>query len=471
MKILETEELKQLSIKDRQKYKRDYKNFLLYSNDILLMNSLEYIEYIENLLGERALYKNKHTQKYLETYMLANKLNSFKEAVYWIKNEITDIPKCDMCHKNTRFKKEENKYLSTCSSACSNKLNSEAKVESRNANFITKKLSSTLSAAKVELTSEFSGIKSKNSFRCLECNNTWSQPSMVNGIICRECIPKIAGYSLQEKEVLNYIKTLYKGEILENDRSLGIELDIFIPELNVAIEYNGLWWHSARIKAKKYHLNKTEICEKNNIQLIHIFANEWLFKEDIVKSILKAKLGFSDKRVYARKCKIKEVPSKVSNKFLNDNHIQGKDNAPFRYGLYFNEEIIQIFTLKRSHRSKEKYLELKRSASKLGYSVVGGFSKLLKHAKKIHNEDIITFADRRYSNKNNVYSKVGEFIGIVPINHYWVNGLELKSREVYQKHKLKDILKVFDETKTAIENCHDNDIWEIYDCGNFKYKL
>jgi hypothetical protein len=277
--------------------------------------------------------------------------------------------------------------------------------------------------------------------------------------------------SKAEKEVYDFIKTFYNGEILENDRSFGVEFDMYIPELKIAIEYNGLYWHSARFKDKRFHLNKTEIAEKNNIQLIHIFENEWINKKEIVKSILKAKLGFSGKRIFARKCLIKEVPSKISNKFLEDNHIQGKDNSPFRYGLYYNDELVQIFTLKRSHRSKDKYLELKRSASKIGHNIIGGFGKLLKHAKRIHNEDIVTFADRRFSSKDNVYKKFGKFVQKTNFNHFWINGLELKSREAYQKHKLKDILEHFDDSKTAIENCHDNDIWEIYDCGNFKYIL
>ena len=471
MKKLSENEIKSLPIKDRQKYKREYKKFLLYSNDILQLKPLEYINYIEQELGERALYKNKEVQKFLERYILINNLDSYKEAVYWIKNGISKKPLCESCGKETRFKKEDLKYLSTCSSGCSNKINSENKVKSRNENFINKKLKNTLAALKIELTTEFNGIKNENSFRCLKCNNEWSQATIVNGIICRECIPKISGFSIQEKEVLEYIRSIYKGEILENDRSSGVEFNIFIPELSIAIEYNGLYWHSAKFKDKKYHLNKTEMAEKNNIQLIHIFENEWINKQSIVKSIIKAKLGFSNKKIYARKCIIREVPSKESNKFLEDNHIQGKDNAPFRYGLYHNDELVQIFTLKRSHRSKDKYLELKRSASKLEYTVIGGFSKLLKYAKKIHNEVIITFADRRFSSKDNIYEKFGKYIGVTDVNHFWINGMTLKSREAYQKHKLKDSLPIFDENKTAIENCHDNNIWEIYDCGNFKYAL
>jgi len=248
-------------------------------------------------------------------------------------------------------------------------------------------------------------------------------------------------------------------------------LDIYIPDLGIAIEYNGLYGHSSLFKDKKYHFNKTEICENNNIQLIHIFENEWILKKEIVKSILKSKLGLNTNRFFARKCTIKEVSSKESNKFLEDNHIQGKDNAPHRYGLYFNNNLIQLITFKRSHRSKAKYLELKRSCSILNTTVVGGFNKLLKYAKNIFKEDIITFADRRFSSKNNVYSKIGNLIDIIKPNHFYIENLNLASREKYQKHKLPNILEKFDISLTAIENCHNNNIYEIYDSGNLKYIL
>ena len=441
----------------------DYKN--------LEFSPVEYINYITLKLGERSLYKNKFVQNFLQDYIDKYNLKSYKESVYFITQNLTEKPKCKICSKETRFKKEENRYLTTCSVSCSNKLNSIAKAESNKNSFLLKKLPKLLEENNVEIIGEYKGIKEENNFRCLKCGNTWTQKNIHNGIYCRECTPKIAGYSLQEKEVLNYIKSIYDGKILENDRSLDIELDIYVPELNIAIEYNGLYWHSSKFKEKKYHLNKTEICENNNIQLIHIFENEWLNKKEIVKSILKAKLGKTTNRIYARKCKIKEVPSKIANDFLDKNHIQGKDNAPIRYGLYYNGDLVQLMTLKRSHRSKEKYMELKRSCSILNTNVIGGFSKLLKYVKSKINEDIITFGDRRYSYKENVYSKIGKFIAITPPNHFYINGNILEGREKYQKHKLKDIFENFDSSKTAIQNCHDNDLYEIYDCGNWKYIL
>ena len=72
---------------------------------------------------------------------------------------------------------------------------------------------------------------------------------------------------------------------MQNCRNIiaPLEIDIFIPSKNIAIEYDGLYWHSSnkfsgRTIEKKYHLNKTEQCLKKGIKLIHIFENEWILK-------------------------------------------------------------------------------------------------------------------------------------------------------------------------------------------------
>jgi hypothetical protein len=100
------------------------------------------------------------------------------------------------------------------------------------------------------------------------------------------------------------------------------EIDIFIPSKKLAIEYNGLYWHSENFIENTYHLDKTEDCLKQDIKLIHIFEDEWIYKKDIVKSRLLNLIGFSENKIYARNCEIKEVNSREALKFLDENHIQ-----------------------------------------------------------------------------------------------------------------------------------------------------
>jgi G:T-mismatch repair DNA endonuclease (very short patch repair protein) len=67
-----------------------------------------------------------------------------------------------------------------------------------------------------------------------------------------------------EREVYEFILSLYNKEIIRNDRTVlnGKELDIYLPDYNLAIEFNGLYWHSEDYVGKNYHLNKTIECEK-----------------------------------------------------------------------------------------------------------------------------------------------------------------------------------------------------------------
>jgi hypothetical protein len=111
------------------------------------------------------------------------------------------------------------------------------------------------------------------------CFNNFQQ-----GKRCPICKPK---YSKGEKELCGYIKTLYNGTIIENDRTVVrnpftnkmLELDIYLPDKKLAFEYNGDYWHST--DDIKYRDNQKKIqCRNNGINLITIFENEWLNYND-----------------------------------------------------------------------------------------------------------------------------------------------------------------------------------------------
>lgn len=115
-------------------------------------------------------------------------------------------------------------------------------------------------------------------------------------------------------------------KILRNDKStiLGkkdrnLELDIYIPDKNLAIEYNGIYWHAK--EDKNYHLHKTEECEKKGVRLIHIWEDLWFSKKEIYKSIISSALGVYSRKIYARNCECKEIPPKKYKEFLSENHL------------------------------------------------------------------------------------------------------------------------------------------------------
>jgi hypothetical protein len=286
----------------------------------------------------------------------------------------------------------------------------------------------------------------------------------------------INNISQLEKEVSSYIKNLINDEIKENDRNVlnNLELDVYIPSKKIAFEVNGLYWHSELFKDKNYHLNKTELCEEKGIRLIQIFEDEWMFKKDIVKSRIENILGLTSNKIYARKCEVREVITKESNIFLNNNHIQGECKSNIKLGLYYNNELVSLMTFGKGRvimGGKVDEWELIRFCNKLNFSVVGGADKLLKHfIKEYGPKEIISYADRRWS-QGELYDKLGfEFIHNSVANYWYINGLVREYRFKYRKSNLKSFSNYSDEL-TEHEIMLLNKRYRIYDCGNKRYVL
>jgi len=251
-------------------------------------------------------------------------------------------------------------------------------------------------------------------------------------------------------------------DIITNNRSLiyPYELDIVIPSRKIAVEYNGLYWHSEqRGKDKKYHLNKYNLCKEKGYRLIQIWENEWLFKKDIVKSILLSALGIYERKLGARQCEIKDVDVKDARIFYNSNHIQGFKGGKHK-GLYYNNELVSLMTIEKSNI-------LERFANKINTQVYGAFSKLLKSFEMTGK--LTTFSDLRYFT-GDVYRKNGfEYQYDSAPNFWYLVRNKMYSRICFQKHKLKNKLSVFDDNLTAYQNMLNNGYDRIWDCGNMKF--
>lgn len=295
-------------------------------------------------------------------------------------------------------------------------------------------------------------------------------------------------YRLQtQTDIYNYIKSIYDGKVEINNRKIiqPLELDIYIPEKKIAIEFDGLLYHSYgksgyaiynNLKEnKKEHLTKTELCEKQGIQLLHIFENEWIDinKRNIWKSVIKNKIGFVTNKIYARKCEIKKIDDLTKKTFLNDNHLQGNCSSSINLGLFYNNEIVSIMTFGKSRFSDEYKYELLRFCNKIDTIVVGSASKLLKHFIKQYGKNIISYANRRWS-IGSLYEKIGfKFLINREPNYFYFKTNEniLYSRIKFQKHKLKKLLAIYNEDLSETENMYNNGYRKIFDCGNKVYIL
>ena len=284
-----------------------------------------------------------------------------------------------------------------------------------------------------------------------------------------------------QKYIFDSIKTENK---IFNGRSIldGKELDIYLPDIKLAIEYNGLMYHSEGYSEhkqfgnvdKNYHLNKTNQCLDLGIQLFHIFEGENL---DLWLSMINNKLGLNE-RIFARKCKIRELSNKDIFNFLSENHIQGYVQSKINLGLFYTDgvdlpKLVSVMTFSKPRFNKRYEYELIRFCSLKNTSVIGGANKLLKYfIRKYNPKSIISYANRRFSN-GSIYETLGfKKIGASAPNYfYFKDSTELESRNKYQKHKLKSLLSDFDPNLSEAENMFKNGYRRIYDCGNLVYEL
>lgn len=288
---------------------------------------------------------------------------------------------------------------------------------------------------------------------------------------CKYCVSKY-GNKLENQIGDIFRETDTKFEFGNRQIIAPQELDFVLPEHKLAIEVNGLFWHSDIYVDSDYHINKVETAEAQGYNLFSIFEDEMEYKMDIVRSRIKSRLGQSENRIYARKCEIREVGKDVKNKFLEDNHIQGKDSSSIRLGLYYEDKLCSIMTFGGNRKimgksSVEGQYELYRFCSTLNTQVIGGFSKLLKHFEKKYNPSkLTTYADRRWSS-GGVYGKNGFTYSHTSKPNYWYfKSKKRLHRAQFQKHTLQKKLDTFDPNLTEKENMKNNGWGIVHDCGN-----
>lgn len=277
-------------------------------------------------------------------------------------------------------------------------------------------------------------------------------------------------FSQQEIGIRTFITELEIETVITNDRTVisPFELDIYIPSHAIAIEYCGLYWHSSAFKNKNYHKQKHDLCKEQGIHLITIFEDEWLTRREQVKSKLKSLLGKDDReRIHARKCRINEVSSGEKNIFFEKNHIQGNGPGSINIGLEHNDELVACMSFIKHQNGK--YC-LNRYAT--GDQVVGGFSKLLKYFQNNYEwNEIVSFADLRWSD-GNLYTRTGwELDSLLPPDYYYINNNNRIHKFNYRRKNLPKLLDHFDPALSETQNCDNNGVLRIWDCGKMRFVI
>jgi len=290
---------------------------------------------------------------------------------------------------------------------------------------------------------------------------------------CLHCNPLNNKQSSYERELVKHLsKHNIKYNI--NDRKIinPYEIDIYLPDYNIAFEINGLYWHSELFKDKNYHLDKTNKCLKKGIHLIHIWEDEWLYKNNIIISMINNILKLNKTKIYARNTIFKKINNKEAKNFLIKNHLQGYIPAKWSFGLYYKNEIISVMTFSKTRKllgSNNNNIELLRFCNKLNTNVIGGASKLFKNSKIYFNTDIISYAKQDWVLKdNNIYNLLNfKFIHITKPGYYWTKQTKRYHRYNFRKDKL--IKYGYNKKLTETQIMNNREYYKIYDTGNLKY--
>lgn len=273
-----------------------------------------------------------------------------------------------------------------------------------------------------------------------------------------------------EKEIIQFVKFLGFNPIkyIVGQHDTRFEIDCYIPELKIGIEYNGVYYHSKNgrnHKPNNYHYKKQLEAIKQGIDLIQVWEDQWLHKQELIKSILKTRLRKNKNIIYARKCVIKEIDNATYNTFCNQYHIQGTRKASIKLGLYYMDKLVQVASfnkpqnLGKARIQNDKYdYEFVRGCSLPDTNVIGGVSRLFKHFIKLYNPNsILSYVDWNLFNGKS-YKECGFVLeGYTGPDLFFItnNSLNRIPRNPF-KHK---------EHKELVNK---NQLWECYGAGNLR---
>jgi hypothetical protein len=235
-----------------------------------------------------------------------------------------------------------------------------------------------------------------------------------------------------------------------------MELDIVIPQCNIAIEINGVHWHSDKYRDSKYHEAKRLACETMGLRLLSLYEDDINSRWTIVERIILNAVGkCNDSRIFARKCTIDYSPDIYEcREFLNTWHIQGAANQNRLLALRYDGNIVAVMAFNGN--------VLTRYATSL--KVIGGFSKLLKNSgiegDIISFVDLDTFGGESYIKAGFVFDKY-----LKPDYKYLVKGNRIHKFSYRLKRFKNDPELLWEEGLTEKQLAELNGIPKIYNSG------
>lgn len=285
--------------------------------------------------------------------------------------------------------------------------------------------------------------------------------------------------SFAQTEVADFLKQF--DTIVTNDRTViaPYEIDIWMPERKLAIEYCGLYWHGEELnreEARAAHVRKWKLCQEKGVRLVTIFEDEWLTKRVVVEGFLRSILNAPSIKIGARKLFVKEVDYKTAKSFL-EYHLQGAAGG-FSLGLWDKDKLIAVAVFakpnaSRARNDKDGTWELARYCVHPQYRVMGGLSKLIAAFKVAHPEaqSLLSYSDNRWS-EGGIYKATGfEMEAVNPPSYWYFKSHTQGPRFHRYKYRKSEALKLFGGEGTEWEINSRNGLDRIWDCGTTRWRL
>ena len=257
------------------------------------------------------------------------------------------------------------------------------------------------------LTTDLSTYRNKYQRLLLTCNVCGSLQEknlmmLLSTPKCFVCHPKS---SVGELQLYEFVKSI-APDTVSCDRVVlprGLEIDVFVPSHKLAIEYDGLLWHSTEMQDDNFRSQrKMDECAKLGVKFMVIYEDEWRDKRDVIKGMIEHRLGVHSRVLDARKMSIKLIDGPRSRAFFDANHLEGFTPASITCGLVDKSgEIVAAASLRRPfHKSLgTDALELARSCCIRGANVRGWLGRLTRalcvQARESGKMSLVTYVDKR----------------------------------------------------------------------------
>ena len=290
---------------------------------------------------------------------------------------------------------------------------------------------------------------------------------------------KFQNRSKAELEIEQWIRS--HGIAVNEKRKMieGHEVDIYMPEIKMGIEYDGMLYHTEEYgKGKKYHLEKTEVCERNGIGLIHVFEDEYKNKKQVVLSKIGRKTGCDSKlpRIGARKCVVREISSDEAIEFMSIHSINGPSNSTIHIGGFYDGRLIAVMSFREE---KDESWEMTGFATNIILICQGMGGKLFKYFTRNYKPQmVVSYADRRWTVNydNNLYTKIGFVIGrTIPPSYKYVGKGPKTYYRLNSYASKKESLMGMDRKGVLSPNMSEEEmrlklgLKKIWDCGLIEY--